>query len=62
MPRAFSFALRFAVVAALAAMIAVVAVACGRSDLAFEATGDGGLPDGTEEGDAPPPDAPSCNA
>jgi len=42
-------------------MIAIVAAACGRSDLGL-LVGDGGLPDVTEEGDVTQPDGPTCNA
>ncbi|HEX8796861.1 MAG TPA: hypothetical protein VF765_38180, partial [Polyangiaceae bacterium] len=61
MPRAFSSALRFALLASLAAMVAIVVAACGRSDLVFEA-GEGGLADATDEGDVVQPDVPTCNA
>ncbi len=61
MPRAFSSVLRFAALAALAVMIALVVAACGRSEVGLDLLGDGGLSDVTEEGDAGP-DAPTCNA
>ena len=61
MPRAFSFALRLGVIAVFAAMVAILAAACGRSDLGLE-VGEGGLPDVTEEGDVNQPDVPTCNA
>ena len=62
MPRAFSFALRLTVLSALLAMVAVVAAACGRSDLPFGVLPEGGLSDVNEEGDSTQPDGPSCNA
>ena len=43
-------------------MVAIVAAACGRSDLPFGLVPEGGLSDVTEEGDSTQPDVPTCNA
>ncbi len=62
MPRALSFALRLTLLSAFVAMVAIVAAACGRSDLPFGLVPEGGLSDVTEEGDSTQPDVPTCNA